>query len=92
MTVTETYVESRGHARIIYLGPVAPHWDVIGSDWGDRGALTNFSSRVLARLLLLTPRDEQFPRNKERCNRDAAREGITVEWEHTPLPEPRRPE
>lgn len=80
--MTETHVESRGHARIIYLGPVAPHWDVLVSDWGDRNALQGFAARVLARLLLLTPADPvQFPRNQERCNRDAEREAITVEWD-----------
>ena len=25
----------RAHARIVYLGPVAPHWEVYG-DYGDR--------------------------------------------------------
>ena len=28
----------RGHARIVYLGPVAPHWDV-RSDFGDRAMI-----------------------------------------------------
>lgn len=80
--MTETHVESRGHARIIYVGPVAPHWDVHVSDWGDRNALAAFKVRVEARLRLLTPADQvQFPRNKERCNRDAEREAITVEWD-----------
>ena len=25
----------RGHVRVVYLGPVAPHWD-LQSDFGDR--------------------------------------------------------
>ncbi len=46
----------RAHARIVYHGPVAPHWEVYG-DWGDRQVLDEFRARVLARLVLL-PRDD----------------------------------
>ena len=28
----------RAHARIVYLGPVSPHWEVYG-DYGDRTLL-----------------------------------------------------
>ena len=42
----------RAHARIVYHGPVAPHWEVYG-DWGDRQVLDEFRARVLARLVLL---------------------------------------
>jgi hypothetical protein len=79
--VSETYAESRGHVRIIYTGPIEPHWEVLPSDWGDRNAMESFSNRVRARLLLLTPADSaQFPRNQIRCNDDAEREALTVDW------------
>ena len=70
----------RAHARIVYLGPVSPHWEVYG-DWGDRTVLEEFRARVLARLVLLTRDDPQFRRNRERIERDAQRERISVEWE-----------
>jgi hypothetical protein len=68
------------HARIAYLGPVAPHWEVYG-DYGDRKLLDEFRARVLARLVLLPRDDPQFRRNKERVMRDAERERITIEWD-----------
>ena len=70
----------RAHARIVYLGPVAPHWEVYG-DYGDRTLLDEFRTRVLARLVLLTRDDPQFRRNSERIARDAERENISIEWE-----------
>lgn len=70
----------RAHARIVYLGPVAPHWEVYG-DYGDRTLLEEFRTRVLARLVLLTRDDPQFRRNSERIARDAERENISIEWE-----------
>lgn len=70
----------RAHARIVYLGPVAPHWEVIG-DYGDRTLLDEFRSRVMARLVLLPRDDPQFRRNRERILRDAERENISVEFE-----------
>ena len=63
----------RAHARIVYHGPVAPHWEVYG-DWGDRQVLDEFRARALARLVLLPRDDPQFRRNKERINRDAERD------------------
>lgn len=68
------------HARMVYLGPVAPHWEV-HSDFGDRQVIEDFRSRVLARLVLLPPHDPQFRRNRERVNRDAEREGIVLLWD-----------
>ena len=68
------------HARIVYLGPVSPHWEVYG-DWGERQLLDEFRARALARLVLLPRDDPQFRRNKERINRDAERELISIEWE-----------
>src|SRR5437588_749966 len=49
----------RGHVRVVYLGPVAPHWQVV-SDFGDRNVIEELSQRILARLLLLPPHDPQF--------------------------------
>ena len=37
--------------------------------------------RVNARLMLLPPHDPQFRRNKERVNRDAERELISLDWD-----------
>ena len=70
----------RGHVRIVYLGPVAPHWEVVSS-FGDRNVIEEFRQRALARLLLLPPHDPQFRRNRERVVRDAEREGLILEWD-----------
>ena len=70
----------RAHARIVYLGPVSPHWEVY-ADYGDRTLIDEFRARVLARLVLLTRDDPQFRRNRERVARDAERERITIEWD-----------
>ncbi len=34
-----------GHASVVYLGPVAPHWE-IRSDFGDRRSIEEFRDRV----------------------------------------------
>ena len=70
----------RGHVRVTYLGPVAPHWEV-NSDFGDRHLIDEFRQRALARLLLLPPHDPQFRRNRERVNRDAERENLLIDWD-----------
>jgi hypothetical protein len=70
----------RGHVRVVYLGPVAPHWDV-QSEFGDRNVIEEFRQRVLARLLLLPPHDPQFRRNRERVIRDAERENLLLDWD-----------
>lgn len=70
----------RAHARVVYLGPVAPHWE-IESQFGDRTVLEEFRARVLARLVLLPREDPQFRRNRERVKRDAERERILLEWD-----------
>jgi len=70
----------RGHVRVVYLGPVAPHWEV-HSDFGDRALIEEFRARVLARLELLPPHDPQFRRNRERVVRDAEREHLLLEWD-----------
>jgi hypothetical protein len=69
----------QAHARIVYLGPVAPHWE-LESDFGERQVVTDFRARVMARLVLLPPHDPQFRRNRERVIRDAERENILLEW------------
>ena len=70
----------RAHARIVYLGPVSPHWEVY-SDYGERSVIDEFRARVLARLVLLPRDDPQFRRNRERVVRDAERERISIEWD-----------
>ena len=70
----------RAHARMVYLGPVAPHWDV-ESAYGDRAVVEEFRARALARLVLLPRDDPQFRRNRERIIRDADREGVALEWD-----------
>ncbi len=66
--------------RIVYLGPVAPHWEVV-SEFGDRNVIEAFRERALARLLLLPPHDPQFRRNRERVVRDAEREALILSWD-----------
>lgn len=84
MSMTETTPEHneppRGRVRVIYLGPVAPHWDVQGES-EVRGLVDDFRNRVMARLLLLPPHDPQFRRNRERVARDAERENLILEWD-----------
>jgi hypothetical protein len=70
----------RGHVRVVYLGPVAPHWRV-DSDFGDRTFIEEFRQRAMARLLLLPPHDPQFRRNRERIIRDAERENLLLDWD-----------
>jgi hypothetical protein len=70
----------RGHVKVVYLGPVAPHWE-IRSDFGERNVIDEFRTRTLARLLLLPPHDPQFRRNRERVVRDAERENLVLEWD-----------
>jgi hypothetical protein len=64
----------------VYLGPVAPHWEV-QSEFGERSVIEEFRQRALARLLLLPPHDPQFRRNRERVARDAEREALILEWD-----------
>ena len=70
----------RGHVKMVYLGPVAPHWD-LRADFGDKAVIEAFRERVMARLLLLPPHDPQFRRNRERVNRDAERENLLLDWD-----------
>ncbi len=81
--IEETDVEPLppvGHVRVVYLGPVAPHWDV-QSDFGEPEVIDAFRERALARLVLLPPHDPQFRRNRERVVRDAERENLTLDWD-----------
>ncbi len=68
------------HVRIVYLGPVAPHWE-LRSDFGDTALVDEFRRRTMARLVLLPPHDPQYRRNRERVIRDAERENILLEWD-----------
>ncbi len=70
----------KAYSTIVYLGPVAPHWDIRYDD-GDEQIVDDFRVRVNARLMLLPPHDPQFRRNKERVNRDAERELIELVWD-----------
>ena len=76
--VTEV-VDPVGHVQVIYLGPVAPHWEC-RMVFGDEEQIQAFVDRVDARLRFLPPHDPQFRRNRERVNRDAERENLLVEW------------
>jgi hypothetical protein len=76
----EQPVPPQGHVRIVYLGPLAPHWDV-QSVFGDRSVIDEFRQRALARLQLLPPHDPQFRRNRERVARDAEREALILDWD-----------
>ncbi|NNE72478.1 MAG: hypothetical protein HKN26_02340 [Acidimicrobiales bacterium] len=76
----EEAVAPVGHVKIVYLGPVAPHWE-LRREFGDQAMIEGFNDRIMARLLLLPPHDPQFRRNRERVNRDGERENIRVEWD-----------
>jgi hypothetical protein len=79
-TVSTESLPPRAHARIVYLGPVSPHWEVY-SEFGERSVVEEFRARVMARLVLLPRDDPQFRRNRERIIRDAEREGIVLDWD-----------
>jgi hypothetical protein len=80
MSIDTTPEPPRAHARIVYLGPVAPHWEIY-SDFDDLTVVDEFRARVTARLVLLPRDDPQFRRNRERIVRDAERENILLEWD-----------
>ena len=83
MAINEGELEQlppQGHVKVVYLGPVAPHWEVHGV-YGDGRLIDEFRQRALARLQLLPPHDPQFRRNRERVNRDAERERLIIEWD-----------
>ena len=73
-------IPPQGHVKVVYLGPVAPHWEV-HSDFGDRALIEEFRQRTQARLVLLPPHDPQFRRNRERVVRDAERENLLLDWD-----------
>ena len=73
-------IPPQGHIRVVYLGPVAPHWDIQGL-FGDAQAIEDFRARAVARLQLVPPHDPQFRRNRERVGRDAEREHFVLEWD-----------
>ncbi|MDA8267758.1 MAG: hypothetical protein M0Z63_07290 [Actinomycetota bacterium] len=69
-----------GEVRVVYLGPVAPHWEVHAVT-GPAEVIDPFRDRTLARLTLLPPHDPQFRRNRERVVRDAERERLDLGWD-----------
>jgi hypothetical protein len=83
-------IPPQGHVKVVYLGPVSPHWDVHGI-FGDGRKIDEFRQRALARLQLLPPHDPQFRRNRERVIRDAERENILLDWD-LGLPEEDEPQ
>lgn len=68
------------HVVVVYLGPVAPHWDLRAA-FGDKNLIEDFRRRTMARLVLLPPHDPQFRRNRERVQRDAERENVLLDWD-----------
>src|SRR5205823_6139388 len=76
----------RASVTVVYLGPVAPHWDV-RSDYGEKALVDQFHRRLNARLMLVPPPDPQFRRNRERVTRDAERENILLAWDPPELAE-----
>ena len=72
-------VDPVGHVQVVYLGPVAPHWEC-RMVFGDEEQIQGFVDRVDARLRLIPPHDPQFRRNRERVNRDAEREQLKIDW------------
>ena len=83
MSMNEEELEQlppQGHVKIVYLGAVAPHWEVRGV-FGDGRLIDEFRQRAVARLQLLPPHDPQFRRNRERVVRDAERENLILEWD-----------
>ena len=79
-------IPPQGHVRIVYTGPVAPHWE-IHRVFGDQRAIDEFRQRAMARLQLLPVYDPQFRRNRERVARDAEREHLILEWDLGDEPE-----
>lgn len=79
-TDSQEQAPPEGNVKVIYLGPVSPHWE-FRSDFGERSTIDEFRTRAQARLLLLPPHDPQFRRNRERVNRDAERSNLLIEWD-----------
>ena len=86
----------RGHVRVVYLGPVAPHWEV-QSTYGEASLIDPFRDRTLARLTLLPPHDPQFRRNRGATwcatpsGRTSSSSGTSASPKKRPRPPPRRP-
>lgn len=66
--------------RVVYQGPIAPHWGVNGL-YGNQAEIDDFRRRTMARLQLLPPHDPQFGRNRARVERDADRENFELQWD-----------
>ncbi len=66
-----------GEVQVIYLGPVAPHWEV-RSGFGYPKLVESFQDRIGARLILLPPHDPQFILNHALITRNSARENFLI--------------
>jgi|TARA_B110000914_G_scaffold141994_1_gene124312 hypothetical protein len=77
---TEVVSAPETGVRVVYLGPVSPHWEIQGL-FGQQSIVDEFRRRTVARLQLLPPHDPQFRRNRERVSRDAERENVHLEWD-----------
>ena len=53
-------VPPQGHVKVVYLGPVAPHWEVHGV-FGDGRMIDEFRQRAVARLQFLARLGERLP-------------------------------
>jgi len=79
MNEEEEVPEYQGTLRIIHRGSVIPHWRYEYVE-GARNVIEDVVRRANAVLGFLPPGDPQFRRNRDRVQRDADREGVTVEW------------
>ena len=55
----EEQIPPQGHVKVVYLGPVAPHWEVHGI-FGDGRMIDEFRPRAVARLPLLPQQARAF--------------------------------
>ena len=56
---TEAVSAPETGVRVVYLGPVSPHWEIQGL-FGPQSIVDEFRRRTVARLQLLPPHDLQF--------------------------------
>ncbi len=88
MEELEEEVPYAGTMRINFIGHTLPHWRYEYVE-GERAKIEDLVRRANADIGLLPPNDPQFRRNRDRVQRDAEREGITVEWVGVVMPEDR---
>ena len=63
----------------IFLRRSSQKSEIVG-DYGDPDLIDEFARRAYMRLLYVPMKDSQFRRNRERVNKDAENEGVSVEW------------